>query len=345
MEETIMGEPTPRQKVQELFRLNRRFAPLLASPLATPTIEQMEKSGVFYPAGHQNAEKMVRLAEMAYQEIGIESVRIPFDLCIEGEAFGCEIHLGTEIQVPSVRGECLDDYRSFRVPDDIFERGRFHAVFDAIRILDRKYPELPIFVQFTGPFTLAGHLMGVENFLMGTVTAPDDSLWLMARVSDFLIQYIRRIHDCGDVIVTTADPTASGDLVSAGQFQNFILPFYQKITGSFDRPMGLHICGNTNSILDLLPESGFRAFAFEGPAVAVSDVKEVCGDRIVRVGNVPTFTTLMNGQPEDVEQISYQALVDGVDILAPACGVPVQTTNANLRAMKNAVERFWSKKN
>lgn len=337
-----MNELTPRQKVQELLRLNRKYAPIFASPLATPTIEQMEKSGVFYPAGHQNAEKMVRLAEMAYEEIGMESVRIPFDLCVEGEAFGCQIHLGTEIQVPSVRGGCMNDHKSFKVPDDIFERGRFDVVFDAIRILDKKYPHLPIFVQFTGPFTLAGHLLGVENFLMGTVTDPDDSLWLMDQVSDFLIQYIQRIYDCGDVIVTTADPTASGDLVSAELFDKFIKPYYQKITGSFDKPMGLHICGNTNFILDQLPETGFKAFAFEGPSVSVTDIKTVCAEKIIRMGNIPTFTTLMNGQPEEVEQVSYQALQDGIDILAPACGVPVQTTNANLMAMKKALERYYS---
>ncbi len=58
------------------------------------------------------------------------------------------------------------------------------------------------------------------------------------------------------------------------------------------------------------------------------------------VGNIPTYDTLLFGTPERVREESLNALEDGVDILAPACGVPVQTPTENLKSMVRAVEEF-----
>lgn len=335
-----MIDLTPRQRVLEILNLNREHGPVLASPLKTPTIGQMQKAGVFYPEALSHPRKMASLASMIYEELGWESLRIPFEITMEAEAFGAQIHLGTKIQEPGVKGPAFRKLEDFDIPGFIFRRSRFRVVFEAIRLLDNKYPDLPLFVQAVGPFTIGSMLFGMEDFLMGLIRFPKQSETVMNYITDFLIEYIRRIYECGDVIVCVGDSVASGDIISFAMFQRFVLPCYQKITGTFKKPMSLHLCGTTHEILKILPETGFRAFAFEGPVVSVDQVRTSCPDEIVRVGNIPTLNVLLYGDPEEVEQESLKALESGVDLLAPACGIPMYTPEKNLIAMRNAVEKF-----
>jgi len=49
---------------------------------------------------------------------------------------------------------------------------------------------------------------------------------------------------------------------------------------------------------------------------------------------------LLFGTPDQVREESRKALNEGIDLLAPSCGVPVQTPTANLKAMVKASEEF-----
>jgi uroporphyrinogen-III decarboxylase len=65
--------------------------PVLSSPLVNSTVYQMEKTGASYPFAHQDPDKMARLAESIHTLFGFQGIRVPFDLCVEAEALGCEI--------------------------------------------------------------------------------------------------------------------------------------------------------------------------------------------------------------------------------------------------------------
>jgi [methyl-Co(III) methanol-specific corrinoid protein]:coenzyme M methyltransferase len=90
----------------------------------------------------------------------------------------------------------------------------------------------------------------------------------------------------------------------------------------------------------VLDQSGFRGFSFEGPTVSVRQARENLPDGLIRIGNVPAAQTLLASNPEEVERESLEALEEGVDFLAPACGVPMFTPDENMIAMRTAVEKF-----
>jgi [methyl-Co(III) methanol-specific corrinoid protein]:coenzyme M methyltransferase len=56
------------------------------------------------------------------------------------------------------------------------------------------------------------------------------------------------------------------------------------------------------------------------------------GEKMILIGNIPTKTLLM-GSPGDVDRDAQTAIREKVNLLAPACGVALQTPLANLKAM------------
>lgn len=330
-----------KNTVMEIFKGDRKAGPVCSSPLVTVTLEQMEACGSYYPTAHNDPQAMAKLSSLAFTSIGFQGIRVPFDLCVEAEAFGCKTRNGGNESPPSVTEKVFDEQDAFFSPEDIFQKGRFRTVFEAIRILKDKFEnDVTIYTGMVGPLTLIGALYDATTVMRWPIKRPgwlDDNL---KGATDFLSQYAGLLFEAGGDVLSILDPTASGDLSSRKYFQKHLMPAYQRMRAKIQGPILLHICGNTEGFLDLLPETGFEAFSFEGPKVSVQSARQKIGDRILLVGNIPTYDTLLFGTPERVREESLKALQDGIDILAPACGVPVQTPTENLKALVRAVDEF-----
>ncbi len=317
------------------------MGPVCASPLVTVTLEQMAACGCYYPKAHRDPEAMAKLSSFAFTSIGFQGIRLPFDLCVEAEAFGCKIRYGDKESPPSVIGKALEENDPLLVPENIFQTDRFQAVFEAIRILKDNFKnDVTLYIGMVGPLTLLGALYDATTVMRWPIKRPE---WMddnMKRAADFLAQYAALLFEAGGDVLSILDPTASGDLLSRKYFQKHLIPVYKLMREKIHGPISLHICGNTEDFLDLLPQTGFEAFSFEGPKVSVESARLKTGERMLLIGNVATYDTLLFGTPERVREESLKALEDGVDILAPACGVPVQTPTENLKAMVRAFEDF-----
>jgi [methyl-Co(III) methanol-specific corrinoid protein]:coenzyme M methyltransferase len=246
---------------------------------------------------------------------------------------------------PSIIDRVFDEKKSFLVPEDIFQKGRFGVVFEAIRILNTKFGnQVPIYAGMVGPLTLIGSLYDASIVMRWPIKYPG---WMDAnleRAADFLVEYANRLFAAGASVLSMLDPTASGDLLSRRYFERHIMPIYRRMREKIDGPIILHICGNTANFLELLPQTEFEGFSFEGPQVMVKTAREIIGNKMLLVGNIPTYDVLLFGTPGKVREESSKALEDGIDILAPSCGIPVQTPTENLKAMVRAVEQFRKQK-
>ena len=325
----------------DILRRKKKEMPLCSCPVVTCTLEQMERVQAHYPEAHQNAALMARLAEAAYRVVGFEGFRVPFDLCVEAEAFGCRIKPGDAETPPSVAGPAFERWEQFILPADFFQRGRFPVVETALGILRDSYrDDLPLYAGIAGPLTLSGYLFGVEKVMKGTIRDPEGVGNILMKVADFSGRYAQRLMAAGGNVLVLIDPTASGDLLSARIFQKFLMPAYRKIREAIPQPIVLHICGNTNHFLAALPETGFEGFSFEGPAVQVKSAKEAIGGRMALVGNISTTETLLFGDPAKVEVEVRAALEQGIDLVAPSCGIPIRAPLANLQMMVQATEKY-----
>lgn len=301
----------------------------------------MEKVGSFWPEAHYDAKQVVDLAQAGHDMVGFEGVRVPFDLCIEAEAFGCTVKPGARDNQPMVDKAVFEDYSAFEVPEDIWQRGRIKTLFQAAGMLmSRLGDKIPIYGMAVGPVTLSGYLFGLEKTLMDIHIEPEQYKRALTQVADFSIEYANRLlqHTNGTVVV--ADPSASGDLVSPKQFSSFYTDVYRRMHEGIKGNVILHICGNTTGMLEDIAKTGFECFSFQGPEVDIPKAKEIVHDRIALAGNVPTVRCILQGTPQEVKNWSLKALNEGVDLLAPSCGIPPTAKIQNVRPMVEAAKEF-----
>jgi len=62
------------------------------------TVEGLKKFGYKFAELHSNAKMMADAAASTYKLFGFECGVVPFDLCIEAEALGCEINVYAHLE-------------------------------------------------------------------------------------------------------------------------------------------------------------------------------------------------------------------------------------------------------
>lgn len=93
----------------------------------------------------------------------------------------------------------------------------------------------------------------------------------------------------------------------------------------------LHVCGNVNPILNYMADCGFEGLSVEEKIGSAKKAKEVIGTRARLVGNVSSPFTLLPGPIDKIKAEAKQAIADGVDVLAPGCGIAPMTLSRTLK--------------
>ena len=107
-------------------------------------------------------------------------------------------------------------------------------------------------------------------------------------------------------------------------------------------PVVLHICGNTDPIMEMMCETGAAGISIEEKADLKRAV-EIAHKKSVKVfGNVASATTIFQGTAEGVYQEAIRALENGTDFLCPGCGVAPHSPLENLLQLKKARDDYFS---
>jgi [methyl-Co(III) methanol-specific corrinoid protein]:coenzyme M methyltransferase len=122
--------------------------------------------------------------------------------------------------------------------------------------------------------------------------------------------------------------------------ENSVKPLYKKFCKKVKGPKVLHICGDVGDSLKTLSECGFDAISIE-EKVSIKAAKASIGEKTRIIGNVSPSRTLLFGTPDSVKVEAKQCLSEGVDILAPGCGIAPRTPLANIRALVEARDEWY----
>ena len=301
----------------------------------------MDELNVYWPDAHMDPDLMAKLGESSYTLLGYQSVRSGFDAGLEAQALGAEVKMGSRKSPVCITKPAFDDPDAFAVPKNLFELGRFPVHLKAVSILAEKYSDkVPVYARLPGPMTFLGHLFGIEKTMRWTMKEPSLFQRLLEKVSDIIVPMGNLLIERGADVLSMADPNASGDMVSPRIFNKFMMPIYKKLSEEIKGRIVLHICGDITPVLSSIVETGFCALSFEGPTVKVGKVKEIIGDRMALFGNIPTVEVLMRGTVEDVRRAVREAIECGIDSVAPACSMPLQTPINNARAISESVRDY-----
>ena len=299
------------------------------------TTEMMESTGVYWPDAHIDPQSMGRLAEAAYKDYGLESIKIPFDMVVEAQALGANINLGNRDTFPQVSRAPFEDPRELTIPADYFRRGRFPVVFRAIEDLRSRYDgEVSIVSSIVGPFSLAGILFGIRNFYIWLKRKPQLYSQAMEHSLHIATQYAQKQREAGADIVQIGEALASGDMISGSTYKESVAPYHERLCREMEFPNFLHICGDVTDRVQYIREVPTDGFSFDEKANIKTLVEILKGD-LALIGYVPT-NLLLNGSPEEVKDYSLECLENGVDILNAGCSLSPHTPSENVKAMVEA---------
>jgi len=316
----------------------------VCSVTQTGIVELMDVVGAPWPEAHTNPELMAKLAIANHELSGLEAVRIPYCLTVLVEAMGCEINMGTKNRQPSVTAHPYPkDLEGAAVPADLLQRGRIPAVLEAIKIIREKVgPDVPIIGGMEGPITVASDLVSVKSFMKWSLKKIDLFEKALDISTEAAIVYANALVEAGADIISVADPVASPDLMSPDSFKKFLKARLQKFSSSVNSVTILHICGNVNPILSDMADCGFEGLSVEEKIGSPKKAKEVIANRARFVGNISSPFTLLPGPVDKIKAEARQALEEGVDVLAPGCGIAPMTPLENIKAMVAARDEYYA---
>lgn len=296
-------------------------------------VEQMDETGAAFPDAHLDGRLMAQLAAGAYTVLGYDAIMPYFSVAAEAAALGCEVDWGDRENMPAVRTAPWEDPAQVVIPPDFLERAPVKAVLDALRLLRAECggDRVALVGKVMGPWTLAYHLHGVQQFLLETITDPARVRAFLDALREVTVLFGRAQIAAGADVLCIADH-ATGDLISARMYRQFLLPYHRELTQRLGCPTVLHICGNTYDRLEDICTAGFDCFHFESKVDAREAVARAAG-RISLMGNVNNPEVLLQGQPEDVAAQARYARDAGVRVIGPECAIPLVTPTANLQAI------------
>lgn len=316
----------------------------VCSVTQTGIVELMDEVGAPWPEAHSDPEQMAKLAVANYELSGLEAVRVPYCLTVLAGAMGCEVNMGTKNRQPSVTANpYTKDLENIKMPENLLDMGRIQTVLDSIKIIREKVgPDVPIIGGMEGPVTLASDLASIKSFMKWSLKKPELLHQILDFAADATISYANAMVVAGADVISVADPVASPDLLSPDSFKNDFQPRLKRFSSEVNSAKVLHICGNVNRILDYMADCGFEGLSVEEKVGSIKKAKEVLGNRARLVGNISSPFVLLPGPIEKIKEECKKALSEGVDVLAPGCGIAPMTPLSNIKAMVEARNEYYA---
>lgn len=296
----------------------------------------MDIKGISWPDAHFDAVKMAELTYGIYENDGFENCGVPFCMTIEAEAMGAKVDFGTKVTEPRVNFypmKSISDYVKLKELD--VNTGRTKVVVDAIKYLKNKDADVPIIANVVGPISVATSLIEPTVFYRELRKDIENVHRFLEFVTENIIKFAKAQIEAGADLIAIADPSATGEILGSKKFEEFVVPYINKILDSLnegenDVPSIVHICGRLKTIYPQLNSIHSLGISFD----SITDEKQVVSNVLNKaiMGNVSTFA-LEYGTYEKVGEIGRKCIKNGVDILSPACGIGARTPIKNIQSM------------
>jgi [methyl-Co(III) methanol-specific corrinoid protein]:coenzyme M methyltransferase len=336
---------TPRERVLKIFAGEETDRPACFSGMGNVTAEGLKKFGYKFAAVHSDAKMMADSAASSYKLFGFECAVVPFDLCVEAEAMGCEINVYSHLEdilYPTIKTKLIntEDEMEIQIPSDLSTRGRVPMMKEVIRLLKEDVGnDVAIGAHVLGPFTLAGQIMELNTLLKLSFKKPDKVGKLLDLLADVLIIVAREYENAGADYITVREMGATSDVLSPRVFKNLILPYLKKIFSGLKKDNVVHICGKTNDIAVFMVESGAKAISVDQKNDVV-DTRKKIGDDALLFGNYDPYNVLVSGTLEQVRETIKQCMDNGVNAVWPGCDIWPTVPPENFHAMMDEVKKY-----
>lgn len=220
---------------------------------------------------------------------------------------------------------------------------------EAVRLL-KKYFNNDIYIRGNcdqAPFSLASMMRGTQNWMVDLMIAKEEQIFLLLEYCyEASSQFIKLMAQTGCDMVSNGDSLAGPEMIPAEMYCKFAMPYEKKIVELAHRnglAYGLHICGNTDSILDNMLLTGADAFELDYKT-DLTKIYNTFHTSTTFIGNIDPSSVLALGTLEDVQKSTLELLSvyknSNRFILNAGCAIPRDTPSANLKMMINTARNY-----
>jgi [methyl-Co(III) methanol-specific corrinoid protein]:coenzyme M methyltransferase len=334
-----------RERVLKLFaRQPIDYIPVF-SGYGNITVHGLEKYGWRFADIHIDAEKMAKMAATTYEMFGFECAVCPFDMGIEAEVLGSKVNFyshRTDVVYPTIvehAAEKVTDL-NIQVPQDLKNAGRIPLVREALGLLKgRVGNDVAVGSWVLGPYTLAGQLVDLSDLSKASIKKPELMDDILKKLADYLIEIIRLYREAGADYITVREMGAGPDILSPRVFKSLIKPHLERIFSAIASPNVLHMCGDTNAIIELLGNCGADAVSVENKNDVVAS-RNILGSDALIFGDIDAYGVLVAGKPKDVDKAVKRAIASGVDAIWPGCDIWPTAPKENMKTLVDATRKY-----
>lgn len=334
-----------RERVLKLFKRELIDYIPVFSGMGNVTVHGLEKYGWKFPEIHTDARKMASMAASTFQLFGFECVVVPFDMGVEAEVLGSKVNHyphAKDILYPTISqhpAEKVEDLE-IQVPSDLTKAGRIPLVIQALRFLKEEVgDQVAIGSWVLGPYTLAGQLVDLSNLAKTAFKKTEMVSRVLDKLAGFLIEIIRVYKTAGADYITVREMGAGPDILSPHLFVSLIQPHLKRIFAEIESPKVLHICGDTNGIIEQMALCGADAISVEKKN-DVAETRRKLGPDVLIFGELDAYGVLSQGKPDDVDRAVKEAVDRGVNAIWPGCDIWPVVPRENMEALMAAARKY-----
>jgi uroporphyrinogen decarboxylase len=281
----------------------------------------------------------------------LDAVLVDIDTVTLAGAAGVPVDFPVHEPARSHQGclENLEDLKSLKTVK--LENYKYVQVWlESVRLLKDHFKN-EVFIRGNcdqAPFSLASMIRGSQNWMLDLMVADENLIYeLLEFCTGITVQFIRLMAQTGADMVSNGDSVSGPDMISPEMYEKFALPYEKRIVDiahSLGKPYALHICGNTDSILDKMMLTGADVLELDYKTDAVK-ARDVMKDKVTFIGNIDPSGVLALGSTDDVKKKTLELLgiFSGRNrfILNAGCALPSTTPPENIRMMIE-VARAWT---
>jgi uroporphyrinogen decarboxylase len=271
------------------------------------------------------------------------------DLSVEAEAFGATTIYKPDA-VPTIMGkivETQEEADALQVPE--VGAGRTGECVEGIRKALMLISDRPVFANCTGPFSMAGRLMDVNEILLQCIEEPEIVHTVLEKCTEFSLKYIKALKAAGAHGVIMAEPLAG--LLSPGLMQEFSTDYVKRIVNEVQDKnflVAYHNCANAiETKIAEVADTGCRLFHFGDKADMVKLLENLPKDCIV-MGNISPSGVFNCDSTRKVRLDTQRLLLQCMNydnfIISSGCDIPADTDLDNIDKFFETVELGYYKR-
>lgn len=268
------------------------------------------------------------------------------DLSVEAEAFGAHAVYAAD-EVPCIIGKLvtdMEDVENLRVPE--VGEGRTSINLEAIKKAQKLIHDRPIFSQCTGPYSLAGRLINVNDIMLECYEEPETVHALLRKATDFIKAYVLAQKEMGANGVIMAEPLAG--ILSPELMEEFSTPYVREIVDAVQDESFIviyHNCGNSvTKLVKGIVDTGCLVFHF-GDSIDLREMIGLMPRNVLIMGNVSP-SRVFNNRNERIVDIETRRVLQECSqfnnfMISSGCDLPPYTDLDNIDMFFDTVKSYY----